>query len=124
MKTYTNNEVNDPRGFKDQAKIKYEATKAIVERFPNGTATLMHLLSNSAPALDWDEYCVLPAEGRLEWETGADKLNQAMIAKKNLQLAYSQGNHTAYPTDIKAAAWYLSTQYPNNKPGNQQQKSR
>ena len=40
-------------------------------------------------------------------------------AKKDLRLAYSQGNNTAYPTDIKSAARYLSTQYPNNKPTNQ-----
>jgi len=41
-------------------------------------------------------------------------------AKKDLRLAYSQGNYTAYPPNIKAAARYLSTQhYPNNKPANQ-----
>ena len=73
----------------------------------------MHLLSNVVPALDWDDYCILPAAGRLEWETRADTLNQAMIyimnskneiAKKELHLTYSQGNYTAYPSDIKAAA--------------------
>ena len=40
-------------------------------------------------------------------------------AKKDLHLAYSQGNYTAYPLDIQAAARYLSTQYPNNKPASQ-----
>ena len=98
LNTYTNNDPNDPHGFKEQVKIKFEATKAIVGRFPNGTATLMHLLSKTEPALDWDDYCALPAAGRLEWETRADTLNQAMIyimnskneiAKKDLQLAYS-----------------------------------
>ena len=39
--------------------------------------------------------------------------------KKDLRLAYSQGNNTAYPTDIESVARYLSTQYPNNKPTNQ-----
>ena len=54
LNTYTNNDTYDPNGFKEQVKIKYEATKAIVGRFPNGTATLMHLLSNAEPnALDW-----------------------------------------------------------------------
>ena len=62
------------------------------------------------------------------WETRADALNQAMIfiiyskneiAKKDLRLAYSQGNHTAYPTNIESAARYLATQYPNIKSGNQ-----
>ena len=61
------------------------------------------------------------------WESRADALNQVMFyfinsknesAKKGLCLAYSQGNNTAYPTDIKLAARYLSTQYPNNKPTN------
>ena len=41
------------------------------------------------------------------------------IVKKDLCLAYSQGNYPAYLIDIKAAAWYLSTQYPSNKLGNQ-----
>ena len=40
-------------------------------------------------------------------------------AKKDLHLEYSQANNTAYPTNIKAMARYLSTQYPNNKPANQ-----
>ena len=29
MNNYTNNEPNNPHGFKEQVKIKYEATKAI-----------------------------------------------------------------------------------------------
>ena len=65
---------------------------------------------------------------QIVWEQRADALNQAMIyvmnsknktAKKDLLLAYSQENHAAYPPNIKAAARYLSTQYPNNKPANQ-----
>ena len=63
LNTYTNNDVNDPHGFKEQVKIRYKATKAIVGRFPNGTATLTHLLSKAEPALDWDGYCALPIEG-------------------------------------------------------------
>ena len=62
------------------------------------------------------------------WELKAYELNQAMLflmnsknktAKKDLRLAYSQKNSTAYPINIKAMARYLSTQYPNNKPANQ-----
>ena len=125
---YTNNKPNDPQGFKEQVKIKFEATKAIVERFPNETAALMHLLSNTETLLDWDAYCALPAEGRLAWELRANALNQSVIylmnskneiAKKDLRLVYSQGNYTVYPTDIEAAARYLPTQYPNNKLGKQ-----
>ena len=54
LNTYTNNDNYDPNGFKEQVKIKFKATKAkaIVKRFPNGTTTLMHLLSNTEPTLD------------------------------------------------------------------------
>ena len=40
-------------------------------------------------------------------------------AKKDLRLAYSQGNNTAYPYNIESMARYLSTQYTNNKPTHQ-----
>ena len=57
-----------------------------------------------------------------------DALNKAMLylmnsknkhAKKDLRLAYSQGNLTAYLPTVKGIARYLSTQYLNNKPVNQ-----
>ena len=44
LNTYTNNEPHDPHGFKEQVKIKFEANKAIVGRFPNGTTALIYLL--------------------------------------------------------------------------------
>ena len=40
-------------------------------------------------------------------------------AKKDLRLAYSQGNMTVYPPTFKGMARYLSTQYPNNKSAHQ-----
>ena len=89
----------------------------------------MELLSNALPApLDWAGYCALPEANQLVWELRADALNQSMLylmnlknenAKKDLCLAYSQGNNTAYPPDIESMAKYLSTQYSNNKPTNQ-----
>ena len=113
----------------EQVKIKYEATKAIVGKFPNnGIATLMALLSKALVPLDWPGYCALPEADQLVWELRADVLNQAMLylmnlknknTKKDLRLAYSQGDNTTYPTNIKSMARYLSTQYPNNKPTNQ-----
>ena len=87
------------------------------------------LLSRAQPAvLDWAGYCALTPDEQLVWEQRADELNQSMLylmnsknelAKKDLRLAYSQGNNTAYPPNIESMARYLSTQYPNNKPANQ-----
>ena len=88
----------------------------------------MELLTIAQPALEWAAYCALIADQQLVWELRANALNQAMIflvnsknktTKKGLCLIYSQGNSTAYPTNIKAMARYLSTQYHNNKPANQ-----
>ena len=100
----------------------------IVGRLPNGTAALAHLLSKTETTLDRDAYCALQEEERLMWEQRGNALNQSMIylmnsknknIKKDLRLAYFQGNYTAYPPYNKVAVWYLSTQYPNNKPANQ-----
>ena len=52
LNIYTNNNPNDPHGFKEQVKIKFEAIKAIVRRFPNWTAALTHLLSKAETTLD------------------------------------------------------------------------
>ena len=129
MNKYSNDESYDPHIFKEQVKIKFEATKAILERFLNGTAVLMELLSKAQPiALEWAAYFALTADQQLMWELRADELNQAMLflmnlknktAKKDLHLVYSQGNNIAYPINIKAMSRYLSTKYSNNKPPNQ-----
>ena len=134
MNNCTNNKPNDPHGFPEQVKIKYKATKAIAGKFPNGTATLMELLSRAQPAaLDWTGYCALTPDKQLVWEQRADELNQSMLylmnsknklAKKDLSLAYSQGNNTAYPPNIESMARYLSTQYSNNKPAHQRRGKR
>ena len=85
----------------------------------------MELLSNAQPvALDRADYCALPEANQLVWEQRTDALNQSMlylmnskneIAKKDLRLAYSQGNNTAYPLDIESMARYLSIQYANTR---------
>ena len=78
---YTNNESYDPHGFKEQVKIKFEVTKAIAGRFPNGAAALMEPLSKVQPiALDWAAYCALPADKKLVWEQKADELNQSILS--------------------------------------------
>ena len=68
MNNYTNNEPYNPHGFKEHIKIKFEATKAIAGKFPNGTAALMKLLTNAQPALDWAAYCALTVDQQLVWE--------------------------------------------------------
>ena len=129
MNNYTNNEPYDLHSFKEQVKIKHEATKAIAGKFLNGTAALMELLNKAQPsALDWATYCALLTDQQLVWKQRADELNQLIlflmnlknkITKEDLRLAYSQGNNTVYPPNIEAMARYLSTQYPNNKLANQ-----
>ena len=69
----------------------------------------MELLSKSPEPLNWAGYCALPEEDQLVWEARDNTLNQSMLylvnsknknAKRDLRLAYLQGNNTAYPTNI------------------------
>ena len=128
LNTYSNNKPQGPNSFKEQVKIKYEATKAIIRKFTNGTVALMELLSKTLAPLDWAGYCALPETDQLVWELRTDALNQSILylmnsknknAKKDLYLTYSQGNNTVYAPNIESMARYLSTQHPNNKPTNQ-----
>ena len=128
MNNYSNNKLHDPRCFKEEVRIKFNAVKAIAGKFLDGTAAIMALLVAAAPVIDWAGYCALTPAKQLMWEERGDGLNKTMLylmnlknkhAKKDLHLAYSQANLTAYPSPIKGMARYLLTQYPNNKPTNQ-----
>ena len=60
INNYTNNEPYNPHGFKEQVKIKYNGTKTIARKFPNGTVVLMELLNRAQPSvLDWAVYYAL-----------------------------------------------------------------
>ena len=44
LKIFSNAKPNDPHGFKEELKIKYDAVLAVVGKFPNGTGPMMELL--------------------------------------------------------------------------------
>ena len=123
---YSNNRPHDPHGFKEVVKIKYDAIKVVAGKFSNGTAVMMALLEAEPIPLTWANYCAMPPADKL-WEERGGKLNKTILflmnsknnnAKKDLRLAYSQGNMTAYPSIIEGMAIYLLTQYPNKNSSN------
>ena len=59
MNNFTNAKPNDPHGFKEELKIKYDAVLAVVGKFPNGTGPMLELLKAEAAPLDWDDYCLM-----------------------------------------------------------------
>ena len=68
----------------------------------------------------------MPVEDQIVWGEKGDAVTKAMLllmnlknnnAKKDLHLAYSQGNKLAYSVTAKAMAKYMSTQYPYKNPG-------
>ena len=92
--------------------------KAIAGNFPNEIAVTIVLLAVETIPLDWVSYCVLTPDKQLAWEERGNKMNKTMLylmnsknkyAKKDLCLAHSQGNMTAYSPNIEAMARYLST---------------
>ena len=122
MNNYSNNKPHDPHSFKEEVKIKYDDVNAVVGKFPNRTGAMIVLLGAERLAIDWARYCLLTPVQQLVWEERGNDLTKPILilmnlknnnAKKNLQLAYSQRNITAYTPTIEAMARYLSTQYPN-----------
>ena len=108
---FSNNKPHDPHGYKEEVKIKYDSVKVIAGNFPNGTTAMMVLLAAEAVLLDWVVYCALTPDKQFVWEERGNELNKAMLylinsknkhAKKDLRLAYSQENMTAYPLNIEA----------------------
>ena len=122
MNNYSNNKPNNPHGFKEEVNVKYDAVKAVVEKFPNGIGAMIELLGTAVPALDWVSYCAMSPADQLVWEEMDDNLTKSMLflmnsknsnAKKDICLAYSQRNITAHLPTIKTMARNLSTQHPN-----------
>ena len=56
---WINAKPNDPHGFKEELKIKYDAVLAVVGKFPNGTGPMLELLKVEAAPMDWDDYCLM-----------------------------------------------------------------
>ena len=113
MDNFSNNKLYNPHGYKEEVKIKYDSVKAIAERFLNGTAVMMVLLTVAVPALDWVGYCALTPNEQLAWKERGDELTKSIIylmnsknkqAKKDLSLAYYQKNMTSYLANIKVMA--------------------
>ena len=52
MKNFTNAKPNDPHGFKDELKFKFDAVLAIAGKFLNGTGPMIGLLKAAVPPLD------------------------------------------------------------------------
>ena len=44
LNNFTNVKPNDPHGFKEDLKIKYDAVLAVVGEFPNSSGPMMELL--------------------------------------------------------------------------------
>ena len=131
LNNFTNANPNDPHGFKEELKIKYEVVLVVVIKFPNGTGPMLELLKAEAPPRDWTYYCGLNVADQVVWEKKGDDSVKTMLlimnskndaAKKDLRLSYSQGNTKAYPETVKAMARYLSTQYNNKVTNNPRDK--
>ena len=105
MNNFSNAKPNDPHGFKEELKIKYNAVLAVVGKFQNRTGPMIELLATEVPAADWAGYCAIDVADQETWEGKGDASTKAVLflmnskkdaAKKDLRLSYSQGNKSAY----------------------------
>ena len=96
--------------------------------FSNRTTVMTTLLKAETIPVTLANFCAIAPVDQLVWGERGDELNKAMLylmnsknnnPKKDLHLAYSQGDLTAYPPTIEEMARYLSRQYPDNISANQ-----
>ena len=59
MNNYSNNKSHNFPGFKEEVKIKYNAVKVMIEKFPNRTGVMIELLGVERPTLDLVAYCTM-----------------------------------------------------------------
>ena len=50
LNNFSNAKPNDPHGFKEELKIKYNAVLAVVRKFLNSTGPMLELLAAEVPA--------------------------------------------------------------------------
>ena len=108
--------------FQKRGQDQVRCRKGSGRKVPKRNRSNDKIAQSEKLALDWITYYAMPLADQLVWEDRGDDLTKSIIflinlkndnAKKDLRLAYSQGNITVYPPTIKAMARYLSTQYPN-----------
>ena len=80
MNNFSTNQPYDPHGYKEEVKIKYGSVRAIVEKFPNGTAVMMVLMAAETIPLDWAAYCALIPDKQLAWEEKGNELTKAILS--------------------------------------------
>ena len=72
LNNFTNANLSDPHGFKEELKIKFDAVLAVIRKFSNGTGPMLKLLKAEVPPLDWTDYCALPVAEQYTWEERGD----------------------------------------------------
>ena len=116
LHNYSNLKPNNPHRFKEELKVKYEATLAVVGKFLDGKG-VMEQFPKEDGGQTWIDYCGMTPADQLIWEEKADTQTKAMyflmdsknkITKKDLCLAFTQSNHSVYPETIESMARFIS----------------
>ena len=74
LHNFNNAEPNDPNGFKEELKTKYNSVLAVVEKFLNRTGPMMKLPQAETPPLGWTNYCAIDVADQAIWEKGVMSL--------------------------------------------------
>ena len=83
MNNYSNNKPQNPFGFKEETKIKYNTVNAVTRWFLNGTAAMMTFLGAEISPIDWAGYCQLTPAKQLTWKERGDDLKKSIIFLMN-----------------------------------------
>ena len=118
LKNFIKVKQNDPHGFKEELKIKYDAVLDVAGKFPNRIGSMIELLKAETQTLDHKNYYGMNIIDQAIWEQSDDASTKAMFlllnskdnnTKKDLFLSYLLGNKSTYPTTAQIMVRYLLT---------------
>ena len=89
LHNFTIPRANDPHGFKEEVKLKFNAIMAIVGKFPNKTAFLEQLLAVDTLSKTYNDYCALGSDEQLPWNEKADELGIEILTSTDKPRQYS-----------------------------------
>ena len=79
LHNFSNVKPNDPHGFKEELKIKFDAVLAVIWEFSNRAGPMLELLKAKTPSFIWVNYCAMDVVDQAMRKERGDASNKAIL---------------------------------------------